>query len=86
MLHIAIVFAAVVLLVPASWAEEPAGAPEAESAVTTTTERPERRAYGGRGGEPEGLPTGLPGFGSPGPPPDVHEKGKSVPPRPVGAP
>jgi hypothetical protein len=38
--------------------------PEPAAATSTTTLRG-HRAYKGAGGEPEGLPTGLPGFSSP---------------------
>jgi hypothetical protein len=51
-----------------AWAEEPA-----PDASTTTSTLPARRSYPGQGAEPEGLPTGLPGFGSPPVPPERKE-------------
>jgi hypothetical protein len=83
MMHIGIVLAAVLLLASVSRAEDP---PAVQGDVpVTTTSRPERNVYGGRAGEPASLPTGLPGFGSPGPPPPLAEKAKDASP-PAGAP
>lgn len=72
MLRSALVLAATIM-VPVAWAEEER-APEGGAAATTTTTRPERSRYGGNAGEPAGLPTGLPGFGSPGIPPPEGNK------------
>ena len=74
MMHITIVLAAILLVVPASWAEErPAGA------VTTTTIPDHSRGYGASPNDPRGLPTGLPGFGTPGAKPADEQKVKVVP-------
>ena len=79
MLRIALVLVAVTVLVLASWAEEPS-VPNADAAATTTTTRPARARYGGRAGDPPSLPTGLPGFGTPGPPPPPEsERAKDAP-------
>jgi hypothetical protein len=74
MMHIAIVLAISLLVVPASWAEEPAA-----DAVTTTTIPGHSRGYGPHPNDPRGLPTGLPGFGSPGEKPADEQKVKVVP-------
>jgi len=77
MMHITIVLAAILLVVPASWAEGPAA-----DAVTTTTIPDHNRGYGPPPNDPRGLPTGLPGMGMPGPrPADEKEK----PTQPAGA-
>lgn len=55
-----LVLAAVVLATPA-FAEDP----EPAAATTTTTTLPGHRGYKRTGSDPEGLPTGLPGFSSP---------------------
>jgi hypothetical protein len=72
MMHITIVLAIILLVVPASWAEEPAA-----DAVTTTTVPGHSRGYVPN--DPRGLPTGLPGFGSPGEKPADEQKVKVVP-------
>jgi hypothetical protein len=74
MMHIGIVLAAVLLLAPVSRAEEPA---DTGTAVTTTTLDRERVYGRGRAGEPASLPTGLPGFGTPGLPVPEEEKAKA---------
>ena len=74
MMHIAIVLAAILLVVPASWAEGPAA-----DAVTTTTIPDHSRGYGSPPNDPRGLPTGLPGFGTPGAKPADEQKVKVVP-------
>ena len=70
-------------------AAEDAPAPQAGESAATTTTQPDRermRVYGaGRAGEPAGLPTGLPGYGSPGMPPPTPE-GQKEPPKPSHAP
>ena len=78
MTHIAIVLAIIVLVVPASWAEEPAA-----DAVTTTTIPGHSRGYAPPPNDPRGLPTGLPGFGSPGQKPSADEQKVKVVPRPT---
>jgi hypothetical protein len=74
MMHITIVLAAFLLVVPASWAAEPAA-----DAVTTTTLPDHNRGYGPPPNDPRGLPTGLPGMGMPAPRP-ADEKEKATPP------
>ena len=74
MMHITIVLAAILLVVPASWAEE-----SAAGAPTTTTLPGHTRGYGPPPNDPRGLPTGLPGMGMPGPRP-ADEKEKPAPP------
>ena len=74
MKHLTIVLAAILLVVPASWAADPA----ADAATTTTIPDP-NRGYGPRPNDPRGLPTGLPGFGSPGEKPTDEQKVKVVP-------
>ena len=74
MMHIAIVLAIILLVVPASWAEGPAA-----DAVTTTTIPGHNRGYGPPPNDPRGLPTGLPGFGTPGAKPADEQKVKVVP-------
>jgi hypothetical protein len=61
--------ALIVLVVPASWAEEAAA-----DAVTTTTIPGHNRGYGPPPNDPRDLPTGLPGFGSPGQKPSADEQ------------
>ena len=75
MTHILIVLAAILLLAPSSWGEEPSTAP---GAMTTTTV-PGNRGYHPHPNDPRGLPTGLPGFGSPGEKPADEQKVKVVP-------
>ena len=79
MTHILIVLAAILLVVPRSWGEEPSTAP---GAVTTTT-APGDRGYHPHPSDPSGLPTGLPGFGSPGAKPSADEQKVKVVPRPT---
>ena len=76
MMHITIVLAAILLVVPASWAADPAA-----DAATTTTMPDHNRGYGPRPNDPRGLPTGMPGMGMPMPrPADEKEKDKPTPP------
>ena len=74
MMHIAIVLAVILLVVPASRGEGPAA-----DAVTTTTLPGHNRGYGPPPNDPRGLPTGLPGFGTPGAKPADEQKVKVVP-------
>jgi hypothetical protein len=66
------------VVVPASWAEGPAA-----DTVTTTTIPGHNRGYGPPPNDPRGLPTGLPGFGSPGQKPSADEQKVKVAPRPT---